>query len=151
MILPNVWRWYCQMFEDDIAKMFADDTAKCLKMILPNVWYCQMFKDDIAKCLNMILPNVWRWYCQMFEYDIAKCLKMILPNVWRWYCQMFEDDIAKANLLIWSTIFRCRISTISMSLAIKHFAFHMSHATRKQVFGGFQPGKTQTGLLSYRD
>ena len=26
----------------------------------------------------------------------------------------------------------------------------LSHVTRKSVFGGLPPGKTQTGLLSYR-
>ena len=28
---------------------------------------------------------------------------------------------------------------------------HMSHITRKRVFGDFQPGKIQTSLLSYRN
>ena len=29
-------------------------------------------------------------------------------------------------------------------------SIHMRHVTRKPVYGGVRPGKTQTGLLSYR-
>ena len=31
------------------------------------------------------------------------------------------------------------------------FPTHLSHVTRKPVFGSLRPGKAQTGMLSYRD
>ena len=63
----------------------------------------------------------------------------------------------QTNLLTWNVFLEGVLGhNLCLSLVIDVFCEplkfeHMSHITRKCVFGDFQPGKIQTSLLSYKN
>ena len=106
------------------------DSGKC--RCLPN-WEGERCYVDVDECQR-----------GLHDCDVTRAICHNVPGGFQ--CTDRQAVVLDKNDGMWSD---CGFRWFFTQLDIYHHKI-MSHISRKRVFGDFGPGKTQTGLLSYR-
>ena len=105
----------------------------------------QIFSWQISECAKMCrLIWVFVWHtCHFISFAMSKHNRN--RNGARWKLQNAMTQISLHKVFT-----KCFCKWIVNFLSMMNEYDKMSHLTRKHVFRSLRPGKTQTGLLSYR-
>ena len=101
---------------------------------------------DLAFCLKVPLDSLLVWASSGGSGETARMRRL----AWTFAARIGDKYQIRLARPIWTDQIKTYYGFGFTQCDIKVTLCHMSHVTRKRVFGDFRPGNIQTSLLTYR-